>query len=74
MLIIEELNIDHFDTTYTFYLNEMFYGCSSLKELNLNNLIIKDYFDTRSMFARCSYELQIKVKNHFKDIKDYAFY
>ena len=35
-------------------MNDMFYGCSSLKELNLNHFNTKNVDDMSGMFSRCS--------------------
>ena len=38
----------------------MFYGCSSLKELNLNNFNTNNVIDMNDMFFGCLDELKIK--------------
>ena len=50
----------------------MFYGCSSLEELNLNNFNTNNVTNMRWMFGRCLYEL--KLKSQFKNFKKDAFY
>ena len=52
----------------------MFYGCSSLKELNLNNFNTNNVTDMRWMFGRCLNELKLKIKSQFKNFKKDAFY
>ena len=51
----------------------MFYGCSSLKELNLNNFNTNNVINMRDMFKGCSNELRIKIKSQYKNIKEEAF-
>ena len=50
----------------------MFYGCSSLKELYLNNFNTNNVTNIQ-MFHGCSNELIIKIKAQYKNIKDEAF-
>ena len=52
----------------------MFEGCSSLKELNLNNFNTNNVTDMSYMFAGCSDDLKRKIKSENKNIKDEAFY
>jgi surface protein len=52
----------------------MFSGCSSLKELNLNNFNTNNVTYMRYMFNGCSDDLKIKIKSENKNIKDEAFY
>ena len=54
-------------------MNEMFDGCSLLKELNLNNFNTKNVNDMTGMFSRCSNELIMKIKTQYKNITDEAF-
>ena len=51
----------------------MFYGCSSLKELNLNNFNTNNVTYMRYMFSKCSDELKLKIKNKYKIFKEEAF-
>ena len=51
----------------------MFDGCSSLKELNLNNFNTNNVTDMRYMFGGCSDELKLKIKNKFKNFEEEAF-
>ena len=55
-------------------MNHMFDGCSSLKEINLNNFNTNNVTKMRWMFTRCSDELKMKIKSENKNIKDEAFY
>ena len=52
----------------------MFYGCSSLKELNLNNFNANNVTNISSMFKECSDELKIKIKSKYKNFNKNAFY
>ena len=54
-------------------MNHMFYGCSSLKELNLTNFNTNKVKDMRWMFYGCSDDLKRKIKSENKNIKDEAF-
>ena len=51
----------------------MFYGCSSLKELNLNNFNTINVTDMIGMFYECSEELKMKIRNQYNNIIDRAF-
>ena len=51
----------------------MFNGCSSLKELNLDNFHTNNVTKMRYMFERCSNELIMKIKTQYKNIKEEAF-
>ena len=51
----------------------MFYSCSSLKHLNINNFNTKNVTDMRSMFSKCSKELKIEIQIKYKNIKKEAF-
>ena len=51
----------------------MFYGCSSLKELNLINFNTNNVTDMSGMFSRCLNELKLKIKSQFKNFKEEAF-
>ena len=51
----------------------MFRGCSSLKELNLNNFNTNNVTYMIRMFGRCLDELKLKIKSQFKNIKEEAF-
>ena len=41
----------------------MFYGCSSLKELNLSNFNTNNVTDMESMFSRCSSLKELNLSN-----------
>ena len=51
----------------------MFNGCSSLKELNLNNFNTNNVEDMEFMFNGCSNELIMKIKTQYKNVKEEAF-
>ena len=44
-------------------MNYMFYGCSSLKELNLSNFNTNNVKDMRSMFFGCSSLKELNLSN-----------
>ena len=52
----------------------MFSGCSSLKELNLNNFNTNNVTYMSCMFSGCSDDLKMKIKSENKNIKAEAFY
>ena len=51
----------------------MFYECSSLKELNLNNFNTNDVINMSYMLSKCSDELKLKLKSKFNKFKNEAF-
>ena len=51
----------------------MLSGCSSLKELNLNNFNTNNVNYMEFMFYGCSDELIMKIKTQNKNIKEEAF-
>ena len=51
----------------------MFYECSSLKELNLNNFNTNNVTNMDCMFSECSKELIMKIQTQYKNIKEEAF-
>ena len=51
----------------------MFFYCSSLKELNLNNFNTNNVINMSWMFHGCSDDLKMKIKSENKNIKDSAF-
>ena len=54
-------------------MSDMFRGCSSLKELNLNNFNTNNVTDMRCMFGGCLDELKLKIKSQFKNFKEESF-
>ena len=51
----------------------MFFGCSSLKELNLNNFNTNNITYMSCMFEGCLDELKLKIKSQFKNFRKEAF-
>ena len=51
----------------------MFYGCSSLKELNLSNFNTNNVTNIYGMFYECSEQLKLKIKSQYKNLKKMAF-
>ena len=51
----------------------MFYECSSLKELNLNNFNTNNVTDMNHMLNGCFGDLKRKIKSENKNIKAEAF-
>ena len=51
----------------------MFDGCSSLKELNLNNFNTNNVTYMSGMFFGCLDELKLKIKSQFKNFKEESF-
>ena len=51
----------------------MFYECSALKELNLNNFNTNNVTNMSCMFFRCSDELKKKIEIQYKNIRKEAF-
>ena len=54
-------------------MNFMFHGCSTLKELNLNNFNTNNVTDMDYMFSKCSDELKLKLKSKFNEFEEKAF-
>ena len=54
-------------------MSAMFYGCSSLNELNLNNFNTNNVTYMSCMFRGCLDELKLKIKSQFKNFKEEAF-
>ena len=50
-------------------MGNMFYGCSSLKELNISNFYINDETNMSNMLEGCTEELKKKIKLAHKFIK-----
>ena len=51
----------------------MFWGCSSLKELNLNNFNTNNVSNMSCMFDGCSDGLKKKIETQYKNIRKEAF-
>ena len=69
---LKDLNIN-FTTEYDTNISFMFFGCSSLINLDLSNFKINENANTESMFVKCSEELKNNLRNKYKYIKDNAF-
>ena len=54
-------------------MRNLFYNCSSLKELNLNIFNINKVTNMYDMLSRCSKELQTKIRSLYHNIKEEAF-
>ena len=54
-------------------MGHMFYGCSSLKELNISNFNTKNVTFMDDMFYGCSVQFQNKIRTQNKNIKEEAF-
>ena len=52
----------------------MFFGCSSLKELNISNFNTNNVTFMRGMFLGCSEQFQNKIRAQYKNIKEEEFY
>ena len=51
----------------------MFAYCSSLKEINLSNFNTNNVINMGHMFAECSDELKLKLRNQYKNFDEMAF-
>ena len=51
----------------------MFFGCSSLKEINIPNFNTNNVSSMAAMFSECPVELKKNIKAQNKNIKDKAF-
>ena len=54
-------------------MSHMFYGCSSLKELNLFTFNINKVINMSHMLSGCSNDLKKKIISQNKNIKDEEF-
>ena len=51
----------------------MFFGCSSLKELNLSNFNTHNVTNMNRMFSGCSDQFKNKIRAQYRNIKEEAF-
>ena len=70
---IESLKFKKFSRNNITNMESMFYGCSSLKELNLSNFNTDNVIDMAGMFDGCSDQLQNKIRAQYQNIKEEAF-
>ena len=54
-------------------MGDMFFGCFSLKELNLSNFNTNNVTNMLGMFNGCSDQFQTKIRAQYKNIKEEAF-
>ena len=54
-------------------MEDMFSGCSSLKELKLSNFNTSKVTNMRAMLWECSDQFQNKIRVEYKNIKEEAF-
>ena len=54
-------------------MRDMFYGCSSLKEINLSNFNTNNVTKMNGMFYECSNELKMKIQEQIEYIYWEAF-
>ena len=54
-------------------MGDMFYGCSSLKELNLSTFNTDNVTYMGYMFHGCSNQIRNKIRSQYKNIKEQAF-
>ena len=55
--------IENLNTSEVTEMNQMFYGCSSLKELNVSNFNTSEVTDMSKMFSGCSSLKELNVSN-----------
>ena len=71
--MIESIHFKKFYRNNIANMSWMLNGCSSLKELNLNNFNTNNVIDMYDMFYVCLDDLKRKIKSENKNIKDEAF-
>ena len=52
----------------------MFYNCSSMKELNIDNFNLDNIREMIGVFSKCNDELRKKMKEKFNYLKYEAFH
>ena len=70
---LDALNLSNFNTSKVANMSNMFNKCFDLIKLDISNFIIKDNTRIKYMLSNCNINLQNKIKNQFKNIKDIAF-
>ena len=73
MLIIKYLYLSNFNTNNVNNMRYMFYGCSSLKNLNILNFNSNNVTGMSFMLFGFSNDFKMKIIKKNKDIKDEAF-
>ena len=68
MFIIKRNKFSNFNTNNVTDMNSMFYGCSSLNELNLSHFQVNNATNINGMFDGCSIELKKKIKKQNKNL------
>ena len=65
----------NFNTQNAIYMNNMFYGCESLKEINISNFDTRNVKDMSYMFHKCSSLTTIDISNfNFENVDvEYMF-
>jgi surface protein len=67
------VNIQYLNTSNIAYMNGMFRGCSSLKEIDISNFDFSNTISMSSMFENCSSLVNVKLPNQLKCIGEKMF-
>ena len=67
------VNIQYLNTSNIAYMNGMFRGCSSLKEIDISNFDFSNTISMSSMFENCSSLMNVKLPNQLKCIGEKMF-
>ena len=67
------VNIQYLNTSNLVYMNGMFRGCSSLKEIDISNFDFSNTISMSSMFENCSSLMNVKLPNRIKCIGEKMF-
>ena len=70
---LQEINVSNFNTINVINMGFMFSRCYQLKDLNLSSFNTNNVIDMIYMFYKCSYELEMKIRAKYKNIKREAF-
>ena len=70
---LKELNLSNLNTKNVTDMSNMFSGCSLLKKLNIPNFNTNNVINMNYMFSKCSMQLQNKIKDQYKNIREEAF-
>ena len=63
IFIVKKINVSCFNTRNVVYMNHMFYGCSSLEELDLRSFNTDKVVNMNDMFYKC---LSLKKNKYFQ--------